>query len=36
MIFVLDVLFSEVCRRDLETCRIHRRQVGSALAEKHL
>ena len=36
MIFVTDVLFSEVCRRDLETCRAHRRQVADALAEKHL
>lgn len=36
MIFVLDVLFSEVCRRDLETCRSRRHQVADALAEKHV
>lgn len=36
MIFVLDMLFSEVCRRDLATCQARRRQVADALAEKHL
>lgn len=36
MIFVLDVLFSEVCRRDLPACRARRRQVADALSEKHL
>ena len=36
IIFVLDVLFSEVCRRDLEGCRSRRRQVADALAEKHV
>ena len=36
MIFVLDVLFSEVCRRDLETCRSRRHQVADALSEKHV
>lgn len=36
MIFVLDALFSEVCRRDLATCQLRRRQVADALAEKHL
>lgn len=36
IIFVLDVLFSEVCRRDLEGCRARRRQVADALAEKHV
>ena len=36
MIFVLDVLFSEVCRRDVETCRSRRHQVGDALSEKHV
>lgn len=36
MIFVLDVLFSEVCRRDLLACRARRRQVADALSEKHL
>lgn len=36
MIFVLDVLFSEVCRRDLESCRARRRLVADALLEKHI
>ncbi len=36
MIFVLDVLFSEVCRRDLPACRARRRQGADALSEKHL
>ena len=36
MIFVLDVLFSEVCCRDLPACRARRRQVADALSEKHL
>lgn len=36
MIFVLDVLFSEVCRRDLPACRARRRLVADALSEKHL
>ena len=36
MIFVLDVLFSEVCRRDLPAFRARRRQVADALSEKHL
>lgn len=36
MIFVLDVLFSEVCRRDLPSCQARRRQVADALADKHL
>lgn len=36
MIFVLDVLFSEVCRRDLPACRARRRQVADALSKKHL
>ena len=36
IIFVLDVLFSEVCRRDLESCRARRRQIADALSEKHV
>ena len=36
MVFVLDVLFSGVCRRDLPACRARRRQVADALSEKHL
>ncbi len=36
IIFVLDVLFSEVCRRDLDRCRAKRREVADALSEKHI
>ena len=36
IIFVLDVLFSEVCRRDLAGCQARRRLVADALSEKHL
>lgn len=36
MMFVLDLLFSEVCRKDLESCRHRRQLVSEALAEKHL
>lgn len=36
MIFVLDLLFSEVCRKDLESCRARRQRVSEALSEKHL
>ena len=36
IIFVLDVLFSEVCRRDLDSCSARRRQIADALSEKHL
>lgn len=36
MMFVLDLLFSEVCRKDLESCRARRQRVSDALAEKHL
>lgn len=35
-LFLIDVLFSEVCRRDMETCRERRKQVADALADKHL
>ena len=35
-LYLLDVLFSEVCRRDLETCQQRRQQVADALAEKHI
>ncbi len=35
-LYLLDVLFSELCRRDLETCRRRRAQVADALAERHL
>ena len=35
-LFLLDVLFSEYCRKDLESCGEARERVASALAEKHL
>ena len=35
-LYLLDVLFSEVCRRDLDTCKQHRQQVADALADKHI
>lgn len=35
-LFLLDVLFSEYCRQDLERCGKARERVASALAEKHL
>lgn len=35
-LYIIDVLFSEVCRRDMETCRNRRRQVAEALAGKHM
>lgn len=34
--FLLDVLFSEFCRRDLESCRETRARLASALEAKHL
>lgn len=35
-LYLMDVLFSEVCRRDLEGCKNRRAQVADALAEKHV
>ena len=35
-IYVLDVLFTEVCRRDMEDFRRRRARVADALAEKHV
>jgi len=35
-LYLVDVLFSEVCRRDMETIRSHRRQVADVLMDKHL
>lgn len=35
-IYVLDVLFTEVCRRDMEDFRQRRARVADALAEKHV
>ena len=35
-LYLLDILFSEVCRRDIETTRARRKQVAEALADKHI
>lgn len=35
-LFLLDVLFSEVCRRNLKKCRESRAVIADALADKHL
>lgn len=35
-LYLMDVLFSEVCRRDADGCLSRRRQVADALADKHL
>lgn len=35
-LYLLDVLFSEVCRRDMDACKAHRQQVADALAAKHI
>ena len=35
-LYLTDVLFNEVCRRDMEGCRERRRMVADALADKHL
>jgi DNA-binding MurR/RpiR family transcriptional regulator len=35
-LFLLDVLFSEFCRRDLESCRESRERLAAALENKHL
>lgn len=35
-LYLTDVLFNEVCRRDMDACRERRRQVANALADKHL
>jgi len=34
--FLMDILFSAFCRRNLERCRANRARVAEALAEKHL
>ena len=34
--FLMDILFSDYCRRDLDRCRENRARVAEALAEKHL
>ena len=35
-LYLVDVLFSEMCRRDLDTCRHRRELVADALSEKHV
>ena len=35
-LYLIDVLFSEVCRRDIEGCKTRRGQVADALADKHI
>jgi len=35
-LYLVDVLFSEVCRRDLSGCRQRRKQVADALTDKHV
>ena len=35
-LYLVDVLFSEVCRRDMEGCRRRRKQVADVLAGKHV
>lgn len=35
-LYLTDVLFNEICRRDMEGCRARRRLVADALSDKHL
>lgn len=35
-LYLTDVLFNEICRRDIEGCRARRRLVADALSDKHL
>jgi DNA-binding MurR/RpiR family transcriptional regulator len=35
-LYLLDVIFSELCQRNLEECRRRRKEIADALAEKHL
>ncbi|MBR0207380.1 MAG: MurR/RpiR family transcriptional regulator [Oscillospiraceae bacterium] len=35
-LFLMDVLFSEFCRRDLDSCRASRERLAAALESKHL
>jgi DNA-binding MurR/RpiR family transcriptional regulator len=35
-LYILDVLFSEVCRWDIEGCKARRARVADALSEKHV
>ena len=34
--YLMDVLFSELCRRNLDQCRQSRARIADALAEKHM
>lgn len=35
-LYLIDVLFSEVCRRDLDSCKLSRNRIAVALAEKYI
>ena len=35
-LYLVDVLFSEVCRRNLDACKAHRQRVADALVVKHV
>ncbi len=35
-LFLMDVLFSEICRRDMEGCKSQREQVADVLSDKHI
>lgn len=35
-IYLLDILVSEMCRRDMQRCEIHRQEIADALSEKHI
>lgn len=35
-LYLVDVLFSELCRRDMEHCKVKRQQVADVLSDKHL
>ena len=35
-LYLVDVLFSEVCRRDMDGCRARRKQVADVLTSKHM
>ncbi|MEF9970720.1 MAG: MurR/RpiR family transcriptional regulator [Oscillospiraceae bacterium] len=35
-LYLIDVLFSELCRRDIEGCKMRREMVADALSDKHI
>ena len=35
-VYLMDVLFSELCRRNLDQCRQSRARIADALAEEHM